>query len=122
MRHSLMQPQIYASSAADSALSPLQLRSEYFEKCFLETQQLGGSGRQGCAGSAKKNFSLRFWRCLRDLCGLTLCGAGRDYFGGSGSILSRMRMVSSITLPTICKLFGLSLSTVSWVVCQKTSL
>ena len=35
------------------------------------------------------------------------------YFGGSGSILSRMRVVSSMTAPTISRLFGLSLSTVS---------
>lgn len=45
-----------------------------------------------------------------------------DYFGGSGCILSRMRMVSSSTLPTIWRLLGLSLSRVSCVVCQNTSL
>src|SRR5580704_17073111 len=45
-----------------------------------------------------------------------------SYFGGSGSILSRILTVSSMVAPTISRLLGLSLSTVSWVVCQKTSL
>src|SRR6202522_1929286 len=44
------------------------------------------------------------------------------YLGGSASILSRMPTVSSTVLPTISRLFGLSLSTVSWTVCQNTSL
>jgi len=47
---------------------------------------------------------------------------GYHHFGGSGSILSRMRTLSSITLPTISRLCGLSLSTVSCGVCQKTLL
>src|SRR5438270_8062408 len=46
----------------------------------------------------------------------------KAYFGGSGSILPRMRIVSRMVPPTISKLLGLSLSTVSCVVCQKTSL
>jgi len=48
--------------------------------------------------------------------------SGSAYFGGSGSILSRMRTVSSTTVPTISRLFGLSLSTVSCGVWWKTSL
>src|SRR5580692_11465191 len=53
---------------------------------------------------------------------LPLSEPGYDHFGGNGSILSRMRMDSSITLPTICRLCGLSLSIVSCGVCQKTLL
>src|ERR1700679_3372606 len=44
------------------------------------------------------------------------------YFGGSESILSRMLTVSRIVLPTISRLLGLSLSTVSCGVLQKTLL
>lgn len=43
-------------------------------------------------------------------------------FGGNVVILSRMWMLSSMVLPTISRLFGLSLSTVSCGVCQKTLL
>jgi len=49
-------------------------------------------------------------------------GNAGGYFGGSGSILLRMFTVSSTTLPTMCRLCGLSLSTVSCGVCQKTLL
>jgi len=42
--------------------------------------------------------------------------------GGRGSILSRMRAVSSRTSPTMTKLLGLSLSRVSCGLCQKTLL
>src|SRR5437588_12747528 len=46
----------------------------------------------------------------------------RDHFGGSGSILSRMRIDSRITLPTIPRLVGLSLSTVPYGMCHKALL
>src|SRR5271154_7129030 len=46
----------------------------------------------------------------------------RSYLGGRGSILSRMPIVSSMVLHPISRLLGLSLSTVSCVVCQNTSL
>ena len=55
---------------------------------------------------------LAFLCVLCVLC--VLCGEILQYyFGGSGSILSRMRTVSRTTLPTISRLLGLSLSIVS---------
>src|ERR1700728_1764955 len=45
-----------------------------------------------------------------------------NHFGGSGSIRFSILTVSRIVLPTISRLLGLSFSTVSCGVCQKTLL
>ena len=45
-----------------------------------------------------------------------------NHLGGNGSILSRILTVSSTTVPTISRLLGLSLSTVSCGLCQNTLL
>jgi hypothetical protein len=85
-------------------------------------KRLIAEGAKVSQRTLRKTNSWRPSRNLRDLCGLILLLFGRDYFGGRGSILPRMRTVSRITLPTIWKLLGLSLSIVSCGVWWKTPL
>src|ERR1700683_1538598 len=82
------------------------------------------TGRIGCIRNECAEKSKTLYRRVRQ--GRTRRalrkGFASPYFGGSGFILSSMLTVSRIVLPVISRLFGLSLSTVSCGVCQKTLL
>ena len=109
-------PPVTARRLSSHKMQIRALEIDVSQQCSNSRAAFKNSGQRG-----EIYLFFAFLAPLGKLCGSRL-RRQPDHLGGSGSILSRRRTLSSITLPTICKLLGLSLSTVSWVVCQKTSL